>query len=132
MPTCWTGCRSSTIRQPTVLIRDGKISIEEGPAITLTPPQFGLQGATWGDGVIVFASARSGGLFRVPDTGGEPERRTSTDEKRGEAAHAWPHLLPGSQAVLFPREIRNQETLRSETVLLDLRRTRAACPCFRR
>ena len=98
-----------------------KISIEGGPAITLTPPQFGLQGASWGDGVIVFASARSGGLFRVPDTGGEPERLTTADEKRGEVGHAWPHLLPGSQAVLFTREIRNQGTLRSETVLLDLR-----------
>ena len=98
-----------------------KISIEGGPAITLTPPLFGFQGASWGDGVIVFASARSGGLFRVPDTGGEPERVTSADEKRGEVGHAWPHLLPGSHAVLFTREIRNQGTLRSETVLLDLR-----------
>jgi Protein kinase domain len=98
-----------------------KISIDGGPAITLTPPQFGLQGASWGYGVIVFASARSGGLFRVPDTGGEPEQVTSADEKRGEVGHAWPHLLPGSQAVLFTREIRNQETRRSETVLLDLR-----------
>ena len=71
--------------------------------------------------MIVFASARSGGLFRVPDTGGEPERLTSADEKRGEVGHAWPHLLPGSHAVLFTREIRNQGTLRSETVLLDLR-----------
>ena len=98
-----------------------KISIEGGPAVTLTPPQFGLQGASWGDGVIVFASARSGGLFRVPDTGGEPERLTTADEKRGEVGHAWPHVLPGSHAVLFTREIRNQGTLRSETVLLDLR-----------
>ena len=91
-----------------------KISIEGGPAITLTPPQFGFQGASWGDGVIVFVSARSGGLFRVPDTGGEPEQVTSADEKRGEVGHAWPHLLPGSHAVLFTREIRNQGTLRSK------------------
>jgi serine/threonine-protein kinase len=98
-----------------------KISVDGGPTITLTPPQFGLQGASWGNGMIVFASARSGGLFRVPDTGGEPERLTSVDEKRGEVGHAWPHLLPGSHAVLFTREIRNQGTVRSETVLLDLR-----------
>jgi serine/threonine-protein kinase len=96
-----------------------KISINGGPAVTVTSPQLDLQGASWRDGVIVFASARS--LFRVRDTGGEPERVTSADEKRGEVRHAWPHLLPGSQAVLFTREIRNEGALRSETVLLDLR-----------
>jgi serine/threonine-protein kinase len=97
-----------------------KVSIEGGPAITLTPPQSGFQGASWGDGVIVFASARGGGLFRVPDSGGDPERLTQADEKRGEG-HAWPQLLPGSHAVLFTHEIRSQAAPRWETVLLDLR-----------
>ena len=58
------------------------------------------RGAAWGeDGTIAFVPERTGGLMRVPASGGTPEPLTSLAE--GEATHRWPQLLPGGKAVLF-------------------------------
>ncbi len=54
-------------------------------------------GGTWGDdGSIVFGGE---GLQRVPASGGTPEQLTELGP--AERLHSWPHLLPGSRAVLF-------------------------------
>ncbi len=58
-------------------------------------------GASWGrDDRIVFAG-RTGGLFRVPASGGTPEEITQLDEASGEVSHRLPHILPNGKAVLF-------------------------------
>jgi serine/threonine-protein kinase len=63
----------------------------------------------WGDdGTIVFTS-NADGLYRVPDTGGEPEVLLESTPARN------PRLLPGGQAVIFT----NPDA--SSTYLLDLR-----------
>ena len=63
----------------------------------------------WGDdGTIVFTS-NARGLYRVPDTGGEPEVLLESTPARN------PRLLPGGQAVIFT----NPDA--SSTYLLDLR-----------
>src|SRR4029450_6325756 len=50
-----------------------KVPLNGGPAVTLCKAA-ALFGATWGsDGTIVFATARNGGLWRVPASGGPPE-----------------------------------------------------------
>ncbi len=54
---------------------------------------------TWGaDNTIIFGSI-GGGLFRVSADGGRPESLTRLDQ--GEAAHAFPQLLPDDKALLF-------------------------------
>jgi DNA-binding winged helix-turn-helix (wHTH) protein/Tol biopolymer transport system component len=59
-------------------------------------------GGSWGDdGTIVFATGKMGGLFRVPSRGGTPEALTTADSRKGELAHWWPEVLPGSRAVVF-------------------------------
>ena len=59
------------------------------------------RGLSWGaDGTIVFATATSGGLWRVRAAGGEPVRLTTVDTKEA-LAHQWPSLLPNGRAVLF-------------------------------
>ena len=62
-------------------------------------------GGTWmDDGTIVFAPLPGGGLFRVSGTGGKPEPVTVLEKARGEAGHAWPHALSGTDTVLFSIE----------------------------
>jgi serine/threonine-protein kinase len=59
-----------------------------------------VRGASWGDnGEIVFAQEGSGGLWRVPSSGGTPTAVTAPEPREG--VHRWPHVLPGSEAVLF-------------------------------
>ena len=62
----------------------------------------GYRGAAWADdGTIAFASSTGGGLFGVSDRGGEPKPLTAVDPNANEAAHRWPHFLPGGRAILF-------------------------------
>ena len=64
----------------------------------------------WGDdGTIVFTLRGPGGLYRVPDTGGEPEVLLESRPLRN------PRLLPGGQAVIFT------DVSTFSTYLLDLR-----------
>ena len=86
---------------PSVLKR---VSVRGGPASTIAElPGSQLRGASWGpDGTIVFASNDSAsGLWQVSAVGGEPEQLTTPDQEQGEAAHRWPAILPGGEAVLF-------------------------------
>jgi serine/threonine-protein kinase len=73
-----------------------KVSVDGGGAMTLCDVER-PSGGTWGSNdVIVFAKGRDG-LWRVPASGGAPERIANfEDELLG-----WPHYLPGNKAVLF-------------------------------
>ena len=80
-----------------------KIPVQGGAPVTLCDvPRF-LRGASWGDdGNIVAAfNGESSGLVRIPSGGGAPIQVTQLSKEKGETAHAWPQVLPGSQAVLF-------------------------------
>jgi DNA-binding winged helix-turn-helix (wHTH) protein/Tol biopolymer transport system component len=78
-----------------------KVPVGGGAPVTLCEAKVPL-GASWGDdGTIVFAHAEGEGLFRVPATGGTPERLTSLDTVKGEIGHWWPEVLPGSAIVVF-------------------------------
>jgi serine/threonine-protein kinase len=57
--------------------------------------------ATWARDTIVFATAAAQVLQRVSAGGGTPEPVTTLDPGRGDLSHAFPHLLPGADAVLF-------------------------------
>ncbi len=75
-----------------------KISVQGGAAVTLCDAN--LRGASWGDdGNIIAALNNVGVLSRVPSSGGTPVPVTKLNP--GEVTHRWPHVLPGSQAVLF-------------------------------
>jgi hypothetical protein len=57
------------------------------------------RGASWGkDGNIVLARASVSGLYRVPDSGGDPEPLTKLVEH---VSHRWPQVLPQGRGVLF-------------------------------
>jgi eukaryotic-like serine/threonine-protein kinase len=94
----WVGFYFSSPRGPA----EGelrKVRLGGGPAVTLCRAA-SIFGASWGsDGTIVFATARNGGLWRVPAAGGTPEALTTPQP--GEHSHRLPHMLPGGHAVIF-------------------------------
>ena len=80
-----------------------KVSILGGPPVTIVEAggtRGAPRGASWGpDDTIIFATAGTSGLWRVPAGGGEPEELTAPDLEQGD--HLWPEILPGGEAVLF-------------------------------
>ena len=80
-----------------------KISVEGGAEISLCDTAASYTGADWGEDGNIIASLRvSGGLSRVPSTGGTP---TPVTELEGEErTHRWPQVLPGAKAILFTAE----------------------------
>jgi serine/threonine-protein kinase len=79
------------------------VSIDGGNPIPVCDAQFGVaRGASWGDdGTITVAPDMTGGLVRVPASGGIPVPLTTLDAARKDVTHRWPHFLPGSRAVMF-------------------------------
>ena len=60
------------------------------------------RGGSWGDDdVILFAPTGGGTIFRVPASGGDATVVTRLDTGRGENAHYWPVVLPGSRKFLY-------------------------------
>jgi eukaryotic-like serine/threonine-protein kinase len=75
-----------------------KIPATGGTVQTLCDAPDG-RGASWGDGVVVFAPAPFGGLSQVSAAGGTPTALTRT-EVEGQT-HRLPHFLPDGRRVLF-------------------------------
>ncbi len=95
-----------------------KVSVEGGSPIILADTGFG--GAAWNtDGTIIYTPSYTSGLWRVPDSGGTPEKLTTPDSDKGVLGHWWPQLLPGGQAVVFTRYSSPIKSAR--VAILDLR-----------
>ena len=79
-----------------------QVAVSGGPVTDVTSALVGA-GITWGeDGWIYFsAGLGSGGIWRVPATGGNAEAVTQVDDAAGENAHTWPQMLPGGKALLY-------------------------------
>jgi Tol biopolymer transport system component/predicted Ser/Thr protein kinase len=85
---------------------DGKIkrASVHGSGATVVCDAPAPRGASWGDdGYIVFTPSAASGLLRVPATGGSPVELTK--RLGSEGTHRWPHVLPGSSAVLFTADV---------------------------
>jgi eukaryotic-like serine/threonine-protein kinase len=60
------------------------------------------RGGTWNrEGVIVFASSVSDGLYRISAAGGEPVPVTTLNPARLENSHRWPKFLPDGRHFLY-------------------------------
>jgi WD40 repeat protein len=78
------------------------VPISGGNVATITDAAAG--NPTWGaDGYIYYSPAITGGLYRVAESGGEPEAVTKFDPQTGEFAHWHPELLPGGRFLLYSR-----------------------------
>jgi serine/threonine protein kinase/Tol biopolymer transport system component len=66
-----------------------------------TPSQ---RGGSWGsDGYIYYAPTNIGGIWRVPEGGGIPAEVTKKDYANSEVSHRWPHVVAGTNTLLFAR-----------------------------
>ncbi|HVG69680.1 MAG TPA: protein kinase [Vicinamibacterales bacterium] len=74
-----------------------KIAVSGGAAVTLSPAATPVFGLSWSDGVLVFGQD-AGGIYRVSENGGKPERIVSVKDNEG--AHG-PQILPGGKAILY-------------------------------
>ncbi|MCH7876345.1 MAG: serine/threonine-protein kinase, partial [Gemmatimonadetes bacterium] len=79
-----------------------KVSVTGGPVTEIMNATADF-GASWGgDGTIVYASGiGSSGLWRIPASGGVPERITTVIDSVLETAHIWPQSLAAGKLVLF-------------------------------
>jgi len=78
-----------------------KIGLSGGAPVTIA--EVGAnpgRGATWSGNQIVFTRVNTG-LFKVPDSGGDPVPLTTLDPARDERSHRWPSFVPGGKLVLF-------------------------------
>ncbi len=80
-----------------------KFPLQGGSPVTLCDAPILTRGASWGDDGQIIASFNEGttGLVRIPSGGGKPTPLTQLDKEKGETAHAWPQVLPGSRSILF-------------------------------
>ena len=79
-----------------------KILLSGGAPISLAGDvaPAGVLSASWSSrGMIAFAPVLTGPILQVSDSGGEPQPLTHLE--KGEGGHIGPHLLPGSQGLLF-------------------------------
>jgi serine/threonine-protein kinase len=79
-----------------------KVAVRGGSPVPLV--QATALGGSWGeDDTIVFTRTVGSGtvLFRIPASGGTPERLTTPRLEKGEWRHAWPHHIPGIDAIIF-------------------------------
>jgi len=83
---------------------DGKlkrISVSGGSARSLADAP-SARGGTWSDdGWIVYAPSASGGLMRIPASGGQPDELTRIEDGSEVISHRWPWFLPGGSTLLF-------------------------------
>jgi serine/threonine-protein kinase len=99
-----------------------KISVLGGPPMTLCDARR-LRGASWGaDGTIVFTPDRSGGMMRVSEAGGEPERltRDESEDRIGVPTDRWPDLLPDGRTVIYTSTETNNNYVDAEIAALSL------------
>jgi Tol biopolymer transport system component len=76
-----------------------RLDLAGGPAVTLA--DVGGNSGDWNsDGVLLFAPGGTG-LFRVGESGGQPQPVTTLDAGRGDAGHAFPRFLPDGRSFLF-------------------------------
>ncbi|HET9480894.1 MAG TPA: protein kinase [Candidatus Polarisedimenticolia bacterium] len=95
-----------------------KVPLDGGSPQDLCAAAWG--GGSWGeDGAIIFTPTYIGGLWRVRDSGGQPESLTRPDPARGELGHWWPRHLPDGRHVLFTAYSTPVEKSRIEVLSID-------------
>lgn len=78
-----------------------KIEASGGRALAICDAGQDSRGGTWNrEGMIVFAPAPFGSLYRVPATGGVPTPVTKLDES-SQTTHRWPWFLPDGRHFLY-------------------------------
>jgi len=79
-----------------------KVNLSGGIPVRLAESRSN-NGGTWADdGRIIFNQTWNGGLYTVPENGGEA-RPLAVPSREGEYAYVWPYAVPGSRELVFSR-----------------------------
>jgi serine/threonine-protein kinase len=90
-----------------------KIPVSGGPPIPICKTTTQIFGATWlENGTIVFGTL-GGGLFQVPDGGGEPSPVTQLNKSELETDHMWPSAVAGTSVIVFVVNYQNNTPITS-------------------
>jgi serine/threonine-protein kinase len=95
-----------------------RVAVKGGtPQVVADPADFGAVAGP--DDTLIYTPSYTQGLWRVPSSGGTPEKLTDPDTKAGELGHWWPQLLPDGDTILFTAYVAPFE--RSRISLYSLR-----------
>jgi Tol biopolymer transport system component len=79
-----------------------KIEASGGPPQTVCNVSTNIAAAGyWNRDGVIFFNDGSDGIFRVPQSGGDPVRVTKPDTAHGEVGHFYPHILPDGRHYLY-------------------------------
>jgi len=78
-----------------------RLDLSAGAPQTLCDAPSNVSGTWSTSGWILFSRGVADGLYRVPATGGTPERVTQVDASRNELEHTWPVFLPDGRHFLY-------------------------------
>ena len=84
--------------------------------------------ASWGDGLILYATVMGEAIYRVSTDGGRPEVLIRPDPARGETRTAWPSFLPDGRHFLYTALHKGGESLLMVGALDGTVRTVAPIP----
>jgi len=78
-----------------------KVSVTGGAPQTLASALLGRGGSWSHDGTIYYAPSPGSGIWKVPASGGTPQKVSEPVASRGENSHRWPQLLPDGKHLLI-------------------------------
>ncbi|MCK5620493.1 MAG: PD40 domain-containing protein, partial [Candidatus Krumholzibacteria bacterium] len=107
-----------------------KVAVGGGAPVELCDVSYYFRQADWGDdGRIYFGS--DDGIYVVPDGGGTPTPVTTPDPDANEKTRRFPHVLPGSRALLFtigPPDILSYDDAEVALFIFETGETRILVP----
>ena len=72
-----------------------------GPVLTLCGLDNGPRGGSWNQQDVIIFGSWPGEIYRVPASGGTPEKATRFDPARQDSTQRWPHFLPDGNHFLY-------------------------------
>jgi serine/threonine protein kinase/Tol biopolymer transport system component len=100
-----------------------KVALGGGPPIDIAEIGNRMDGASWGDGIIVYRGAD--GIMKVADSGGTPELILERNPEAVVSARNAPVVLPGDDAILYA-DNDEAEWSKARIVTMDLDSKRTA------
>jgi eukaryotic-like serine/threonine-protein kinase len=78
-----------------------KAPLAGGAAVNLAEYDAFHEGEWGPDGKLYWTASYSGGIVRIPESGGAIEPVTKLDTERGERSHRFAHFLPGGKSIIY-------------------------------
>ncbi len=96
-----------------------RVSISGGVPQELCPTQITTRGICWPTDDVLYAGSLSGGIVRLPATGGTLEEVTKIDTTAGELSHRFPQLLPDGKTLIYTVKQNNIASFDEATIVAE-------------